>query len=51
LLEDNGQVLAVKSPDEINIVVAGAQDQFYGVVMTSIPTPAEQPMVATAAIT
>jgi hypothetical protein len=51
LLESNGQVLVVKSPDDINVVVAGAIDQFYGVVMTSIPTPAEQRMVATAAIT
>ena len=51
LLEENGQVLAVKSPDEIHVVVAGAPGLFYGVVMNSIPTPAEERMVATAATT
>jgi len=50
LIEKDNQVLVVKSPDDINIVVAGGLDQFYGVVMTSIPTPAEQKMVATAAL-
>jgi hypothetical protein len=51
LLGNDEEVFVVASPDDIHIVVVGAPGLFYGVVMTSIPTPAGEKLVSTAAIT
>ncbi len=51
LLETNGQVRVVNSPDDVKIVVASGPGRYYALVMTGVPAPAGMDVLATAPIT
>jgi len=50
LLETNGQVRVVSSPDDVKVVVAGGLGRYYAMVMTGVPAPAGMDVLATVAI-
>jgi len=51
LLESNGQVRVVNSPDDVMVVVAGGPGRYYALCMVGVPAPAGNNVLATVAIT